>query len=85
MHNGLFVTTCGHCRSQRDKPSSIFHLPPAIIEEAEKAKDPEWQIELACMNLETHILLTTDIKIDPTKVLMECMNRNKWKVKPPDR
>jgi hypothetical protein len=20
VHNGLFVTTCGHCRSQRDKP-----------------------------------------------------------------
>ena len=22
VHNGLFVTTCGHCRSQRDKPLS---------------------------------------------------------------
>jgi hypothetical protein len=38
---------------------SIFQLPPAIIEEAKKAKDPEWQIERACFDLRTKIMLTT--------------------------
>jgi hypothetical protein len=64
---------------------SIFQLPPAIIEEAKKAKDPEWRIELACLELRTHIMLTTNIKIDSTRAFMECMNKNKWTVKPVER
>lgn len=64
---------------------SIFQLPPAIIEEAKKAKEPEFRIELECINLANRIELTMDIHWSHEGIFMECVNRNKGKVEPPVR